>query len=769
MDPQDPGDPPARRLPCIESHNGHQEGQAPSVGYAAASGTTPSPAQPEKRSDGKDHRAEKPRQASSTRGDSALARTTAPPLTTVLLPGHRPEQKQLLGIWDVEKASPSKHKPPECFTSLDPSLRRVRQVDSKTPTCVDAALPTVSGGGDKANSTTLLLDAFSSSVRAEAETALTPEAEKTSRRKAEHTEPPRQRRPLVEPSRKTSSVVSTRRPSQGAPVLKTREGESTGKLEMTCGRDSGKRLGTSSTVKSEVDDRARTSLLHSVSSRVGTLLGKILGMSSSGQMPKPEFSRLEDATGIGESSRKRKPHSYVSRHTGRGTGVVSKVLPGAKESLLVQPAVQSSSRRSPWNVAIEPVAAREEQPRKSQGVREGVATDREKAQQETGIFKVRSIVPADSTATELSSTGFPLADGHGDVQRQRRQRTLPPPGSIQGSKAAIPHFQAVAVVTTAHESPERRGHGKKKSKERKHRKGHRRDDGDATAGKSKSSSSGRGKRQDRERGRQGDKKPSSRASNGRKRKRKKDDKTEDAADILDEPTQPTAESTYEVGNHQGSREFSFEIAMVPYTHGTLPRPELTRPSKHLLGSEQWRESPASRARGYDSPRSPRSVEAASPASPPSPGSPTSPLSPASPDRRASPAHGDDTSPLIDQETRSEQKARPGRDDSPSRTGESKKKAHEKTSHRKLMSKRRANDLAMESCTKAKNHHRQQRPALLVQRKSRTRRHHTESQGPSVATSSSRSTAPNMARSTSTMTQSMARSTDAMARSTDTMA
>ncbi|KAH8037317.1 hypothetical protein HPB51_009872 [Rhipicephalus microplus] len=637
MDLEGPGDLPTGPAPDMESHDGGQERKGPAASYATASGTTPLPAPPHKSSVGDGYRPGSSGRALSKYTRSTPTRASASPLTSTSQLGHR--QKQVLRTRDVEKASRLERKPPECLASWDPSFSRSRQVNSKSPTCVDAAPSTILGGGDEVKSITLLLDASSSSASAEAAMTSTPIADETSETRTLPTEPLIKRQSLEEPARKKSSGVSTRRSSRGRPALKTSKSKLSGDLGVTCGRDGGERLDESSTVTSEDDERPKTSLLQGVMSSLGTFLGKIIGRPLYERVPKPEASSPEDATAIGESNRKRKPHSYVSRQTGRGIGVVNKICPLTAERLPIQTAMQRSCK-TPQNVAADPVNAHEGRTRRSQAVSECAEMKSEKAKQ------VQGSVPLDNTATEFSFTGFPFADGRGDVQRQRRQQSLPPACGVQGSKAAIPLCHTVTVVTTVHESPDKRGHGKKKSKESKQHRDHRRDDGDARAGKSKSSS----KRHNHERSRRGDRKRSSRASSGRKRKRK--DKAEDNADIFDDPDG----STYEVGSPMASREFSFEIAMVPFTRGALPRPELTRPSKHRFNSDQWRESTTS-----------RSVEAVSPASPVSPGSPPSPLSPASQGRRASPADGADTSPLINQETRSERKAHPRMDENGSET------------------------------------------------------------------------------------------------------
>ncbi|KAL3216026.1 hypothetical protein MRX96_033210 [Rhipicephalus microplus] len=490
MDPQGPGDLPTGPAPDMDSHDGGEERKGPAVIYATASGTTPLPAQPQKSFVGDGHRPESSGRALSKSTRSTPTRASASPLTSTFQLGHR--QKQVLRTRDVEKASRLERKPPECLASWDPSFSRSRQVNSKSPTCFDAAPSTVSGGGDEVKSMTPLLDASSSSASAEAAITSTPIADETSETRTLPTEPLIKRRSLEEPARKKPSGVSTRRSFRGRAALKTSESKLSGELGVTCGRDGGERLGESSTVTSEDDERPKTSLLQGVTSSLGTFLGKIIGRPLYGRTPKPEASSPEDATAIGESYRKRKPHSYVSRQTGRGIGVVNKIRPLTAERLPIQTAMQRSSK-IPQNVAADPVTAHEGRSRRSQAVSKCAELKAQKAEQ------VQGSVPLDNTATEFSFTGFPFADGRGDVMRQRRQQSLPPACGVQGSKAAIPLFQTVTVVTTAHESPDKRGHGKKKSKESKQNRAHRRDDGDARAGKSKSSS----KRHNHKRGRRG--------------------------------------------------------------------------------------------------------------------------------------------------------------------------------------------------------------------------------------------------------------------------
>ncbi|KAH7950270.1 hypothetical protein HPB49_021681 [Dermacentor silvarum] len=679
MDPQGPGDPPTGRP--LDVH-GQQKGEAPAASFAPASRAKTFPAQLQN-SAGKDQKAASPRPASSTPADSTPLRTTAPPNVSSVAPVLRQPQRQ--HVWAsqvVDKASPREHKSPERFT-LDPSFGLAQLDDHKDSSCGVNALVD-SGRSDEATSTTLLLDA-SFSASAEASTAST-EVERTSRTSVEPAEPT-EKRPRGEPVRKRSSAVSTRRSSRDRLPPTTREGKS-GEPRVTPGIDGGEQLGASSTVKSD-DEHPKTSLLHNISSRVGTLLGNIFGRSPPGLVPQPEAAGPGVGARTGGGSRKRKPHSYASRQTG-DTGVVSKVRPRTKESLLQPDVHRSTYTRSTRDVAaavaMEFVGACEERLSKSQeGVREGVAGDEEKAERELDSFKVHPAVPPESSTTETSLTGVPFQDGHGDIQMQRRRRTRLPPSSIRGSKAASPHCYTVAVMTAAGESPIRSGHGEKKSKEKKLRKGHHPDDGDAKAGKSKSSSSGRGKKHGRKQGRRRDKESSPRSSRGARRKGKDSDKTEDAADILEVSKQPETGSTYDVSNDLASREFNFEIAMEPFTRGALPRSELTQPSKQRLGSDPMRKSP-------QSPMSPHSVE------------PGSPASPVSPERRASPAHGDDLNPLIKPEARAGQKGRAGKDKKPSPkedlsppvetctstspAEESRKKPRKKTSDRKSRSERR---------------------------------------------------------------------------------
>ncbi|XP_065310243.1 serine/arginine repetitive matrix protein 2-like [Dermacentor albipictus] len=583
MDRQGPGDPPSRRRPPDADGRDQQGGEAPAASSAPASRAMSSPVQLQKKSAGKDQKAASPRPASSTPADSTPLRTTASPNASSVSPVHRQLQRQRERASQVvEKASPSEHKSPECF-AFDPSFGWVRLEDSKDSSCVDALR--VSGSGDEATSKTLLLDG---SFRASAEPA----------------EPPG-KRPRGEPARKGSSALPS----------KTREGKP-GEPRATSSSDGGEQLGASCTLKSD-DERPETHLLHNVSSRVGTLLGRIFGRSPSGRAAQPEAVGPEVGARTGEASRKRKPHSYASRQTG-DTEVVTEVRPRTKESLLQPVAHSYTKTMSTRDVAAESVGACEERLSKSQeGVTEGVAADEEKRDREAML---------EIPATESSLTGVPFPDGHGDVQVKR---TRLPTGIVRGSAAASPHRYTVAVMTAAGESPKRRGHSEN-SKARKHRKGRQPGDGDAKARKSRSSSSGRGKKHGRKQGRRRDKESSARSSRERK-KSKHDDKTEDAADVLE--TQTGKGSTYDVSDKLASREFSFEIALQPFTRGALPRPELTRPSEQRLGS--MRESPVS-------PMSPHSVE---------------PGSPVSPERKASPPHEDDLGPLIKHEAREDHKAR----------------------------------------------------------------------------------------------------------------
>nr|XP_054923950.1 serine/arginine repetitive matrix protein 2-like [Dermacentor andersoni] len=588
MDPQGLGDPPTRRRPPDADGRGQPGGEAPAASSAPVSRAKSSPVQLQKKSAGKDQKAASPRPASSTPADSTPLRTTASPNASSVSPVHQLKRQRERASQVVEKASPSEHKSPECF-ALDPSFCWVRLEDSKDSSCVDALM--VSGSGDEATSKTRLLDdSFSAS--------------------AKPAEPPG-KRPRAEPALKGSSAL----PST------TREGKP-GEPRATSSSDGGDQLGASCTLKSD-DERPKTYLLHNVSSRVGTLLGKIFGRSPSGRVAQPEAVGPEVGARTGGASRKRKPHSYASRQTG-DTEVVTKVRPRTKESLLQPVAHSYTKTMSTQDVAAESVGACVERLSKSQeGVTEGVAAHEEKRDREAML---------EIPATESSLTGVPFPDGDGDVQVKRRRRTRLPTGRVRGSAAASTHRYTVAVMTAAGESPKRGGHGEKKSKAKKHRKDRQPDDGDAKARKSRSSSSGRGKKHGRKQGRRRDKESSARSSRER-RKRKRDDKTEDATDILEMPTQTGKGSTYDVSDKLASREFSFEIAMQPFTRGALPRPELTRPSKQRLGS--MRESPVS-------PMSPQSVE---------------PGSPVSPERKASSPHEDDLRPLIKHEAREDHKAR----------------------------------------------------------------------------------------------------------------